>query len=258
MKTYAWVNFVLYNLIPATKTWATSWENLSYAICQQQRRTSTYAHQPAQSDQHLCCSLPRKYNSYICYIHNLKNPASYLVAEQAGFTLIYQSFVTGSKELWWRFWLFSMQKPGYYARHCRDISMVKDLAAKSPAQIPAGEMWNYSGRCGHGIKSPAVPRHCGHDTELKAWHLNPAMSLLSPAPQGPWLQMTGALPVLKPLMTGFLGLCLAGLILHPQISNFCFIWTSKKCKNISLLPLTFRMKCLCPWAQTIILHNISN
>ena len=37
--------------------WATSCENVSYAICEQQRCRSACA--SAQSDQHLCCSLPR-------------------------------------------------------------------------------------------------------------------------------------------------------------------------------------------------------
>ena len=37
--------------------WARSCENVSYAICEQQRRRSACA--SAQSDQHLCCSLLR-------------------------------------------------------------------------------------------------------------------------------------------------------------------------------------------------------
>ena len=37
--------------------WTTSCENVSYAICEQQRYRSACA--SAQSDQHLCCSLPR-------------------------------------------------------------------------------------------------------------------------------------------------------------------------------------------------------
>ena len=37
--------------------WATSWENLFYVICEQQRRRSACAF--VQSDQHLCCSLLR-------------------------------------------------------------------------------------------------------------------------------------------------------------------------------------------------------
>ena len=36
--------------------WATLWQNLFYAICEQQRRRSACA--SAQSDQRLCCSLP--------------------------------------------------------------------------------------------------------------------------------------------------------------------------------------------------------
>ena len=38
-------------------TWAGPWENVSYVICEQQRRRSACA--PAQSNQRLCCSLRR-------------------------------------------------------------------------------------------------------------------------------------------------------------------------------------------------------
>ena len=41
----------------STIEWARSCENVSYAICEQQRCSSTCT--SAQSDQHLCCSLPR-------------------------------------------------------------------------------------------------------------------------------------------------------------------------------------------------------
>ena len=41
----------------STMIWATSWEKPVYAICEQQRRRSACA--LAQSDQRLCCSLPR-------------------------------------------------------------------------------------------------------------------------------------------------------------------------------------------------------
>ena len=41
-----------------------------FAICEQQRRRSAYA--SAQSDQHLCCSLPGGYNTSIFYIQNFK------------------------------------------------------------------------------------------------------------------------------------------------------------------------------------------
>ena len=41
----------------ATSNWARSCKNVSYAICEQQRRRSACT--SAQSDQHLCCSLLR-------------------------------------------------------------------------------------------------------------------------------------------------------------------------------------------------------
>ena len=43
--------------LKANTIWARSCENVSYAICEQQRRRSACA--SAQSDQHLCCSLLR-------------------------------------------------------------------------------------------------------------------------------------------------------------------------------------------------------
>ena len=45
-------------------------ENVSYAICEQQRRRSACA--SAQSDQRLCCSLPRQNDTFCLYIRNFK------------------------------------------------------------------------------------------------------------------------------------------------------------------------------------------
>ena len=55
--------------------WALSWENLSYAICEQPRCRSACA--SAQSDQHLYCSLLRWCNTYSCYVQNFKTLASF-------------------------------------------------------------------------------------------------------------------------------------------------------------------------------------
>ena len=46
-----------------------------YAICEQQRRRSACA--SVQSDQHLCCSLPRQYNISSFYIRNFKSLATF-------------------------------------------------------------------------------------------------------------------------------------------------------------------------------------
>ena len=46
-----------------------------YAICEQQRRRSACA--SAQSDQRLCCSLPRYYNTSSFYIQNFKPLSSF-------------------------------------------------------------------------------------------------------------------------------------------------------------------------------------
>ena len=46
-----------------------------YAICEQQRRRSACT--SALSDQHLCCSLSRQYNTSTCYIRNFKILASF-------------------------------------------------------------------------------------------------------------------------------------------------------------------------------------
>ena len=54
-----------------TKTnWATPWENVSYAICEQQRHRSACA--SAQSDLHLCCSLPRQHGTSGLYLQNFR------------------------------------------------------------------------------------------------------------------------------------------------------------------------------------------
>ena len=51
-------------------SWARPWENVFYAICEQQRRRSACA--SAQSDQRLCCSLPRQNDTSSLYIRNFK------------------------------------------------------------------------------------------------------------------------------------------------------------------------------------------
>ena len=48
---------------------------MSYAICEQQRCRSACAF--AQSDQHLCCLLPRLYNMYTCSVQSFKILASF-------------------------------------------------------------------------------------------------------------------------------------------------------------------------------------
>ena len=55
--------------------WAGPWENVSYVICEQQRRRSACA--SAQSDQRLCCSLLRYYNISRFYSRNFKPLASF-------------------------------------------------------------------------------------------------------------------------------------------------------------------------------------
>ena len=50
--------------------WARPWENVSYVICEQQRRRSACA--SAQSDQRLCCSLPRQKDTSILHTRNFK------------------------------------------------------------------------------------------------------------------------------------------------------------------------------------------
>ena len=71
--------------------WAMPWENpthnikgkrnqphheeIRFAICEQQRHRSACA--STQSDQRLCFSLPREYNTSACYIQNFKTLASF-------------------------------------------------------------------------------------------------------------------------------------------------------------------------------------
>ena len=54
--------------------WARPWENVSYAICEEQRRRSACA--SAQSDQRLRCSMPRQNDTSSFYIRNFKILAS--------------------------------------------------------------------------------------------------------------------------------------------------------------------------------------
>ena len=58
-----------------TNIWARPWENVTYAVCEQQRRRSDCA--SALSDQHLCCSLLRQYDISRFYSPNFKNLASF-------------------------------------------------------------------------------------------------------------------------------------------------------------------------------------
>ena len=60
--------------------WARPWENVSYAICEQQRCRSACA--SAQSDQCLCCSLPRQNDTSSLYIRNFKILAGLCSSEQ--------------------------------------------------------------------------------------------------------------------------------------------------------------------------------
>ena len=69
--------------------------------------------------------------------------------------------------------------------------MVKALP-KSPLKSRQVNV-NFHGHFGTGIKTPAIPRHCGDNAEVKTLQLSPAMPPLFPAPRGLWLQMTGAL-----------------------------------------------------------------
>ena len=57
------------------KNWARSCENVSYAIWEQQRCRSACA--SAQSDQHLCFSLLRQYDTYTCFIKSFKIVTSF-------------------------------------------------------------------------------------------------------------------------------------------------------------------------------------
>ena len=59
----------------STNHWARSCKNVSYAIRKQQRRSGAFA--SAQSDQHLCCSLLRKYYMCTCYTQSFKILASF-------------------------------------------------------------------------------------------------------------------------------------------------------------------------------------
>ena len=66
---YIWVH--IYILCQKSSyTWARPWENVSYAICKQQRRRSACA--STQSDQRLCYLLPKQNDTSSLYIRNFK------------------------------------------------------------------------------------------------------------------------------------------------------------------------------------------
>ena len=67
--TFICANFISANI------WARPWENVSYAIFEQQRRRSASA--SAQSDQCLCCSLIRLYKICRFFSQNFKTLASF-------------------------------------------------------------------------------------------------------------------------------------------------------------------------------------
>ena len=97
---------------------------------------------------------------------------------------------------------FSLSNARVYAQHCRDTLMVKALP-KSPLKSRQVNV-NFHGHFGTGIKTPAIPRHCGDNAEVKTLQFSPAMPPLFPAPRGPWLQMTGALLIdFKPKLFRF-------------------------------------------------------
>ena len=81
---------------------------------------------------------------------------------------------------------FSLSKARVYARHCRDTLMVKAL----PKSLLKSQQVNvnFHGHIGTGIKTPAIPRHCRDNAEVKTLQLSPAIPPLFPAPRGPWLR----------------------------------------------------------------------
>ena len=65
-----------WSLVGFLMTWLYVMRKPEYGICEQQRRRSTCACTSVQSDQHLCCLLPR-YHTSTCYIWNFKTLASF-------------------------------------------------------------------------------------------------------------------------------------------------------------------------------------
>ena len=77
---------------------------------------------------------------------------------------------------------FSLSKAQVYAQHCRDTLMVKALR-KSPLKSRQVNV-NFHGHFGTGIKTSAIPRHCGDNAEVKTLQLSPAMPPAIPGPKG--------------------------------------------------------------------------
>ena len=104
-----------------------------YAICEQQRRRSACA--STQIDQRLCCSLPRQYNTYTCYmyIQNIKTLAS--LCSWAGWFESY--LVANPKErfsrdkahlVWVGLWLRVTRRPtSYLSLPCTVVKQMRVL-----------------------------------------------------------------------------------------------------------------------------------
>ena len=86
---------------------------------------------------------------------------------------------------------FSHSKAWVYADHCGDTHIIK-AQQKAPLKSPQVNA-NFHVQFGHGIKIPAVPRHCWDNAEVKTLQFSSAMLTLSQTRMGMWLLMTGAL-----------------------------------------------------------------
>ena len=101
-----------------------------YALCEQQRRRSACA--SAQSDQHLCCSLFRQYNTSTCYSRNFKTLAS--LCSRAG---RFESYLVANPE----------------DKFSRDMDHGQNCASKVRVHVALFKGSNYSSQCDRLVRS---------------------------------------------------------------------------------------------------------
>ena len=117
---------------------------------------------------------------------------------------------------------FSLSKARVYAQHCRDTLMVKALR-KSPLKAQQVNV-NFHGHFGTGIKTPAIPRHCGDNAEVKTLQLSLAMPPLFPAPRGAVVANDWCIRGSDPMGKLTEALILIAVLNYLIISPLCLVW----------------------------------
>ena len=91
--TQSLISTISHLLLNINIKWASTQENLSSGICEQQKRRPAFA--SAQSDQRLCFSLIEKYHTLTCYERNFN-----FLASLCGGPAWFESHVVGNPKDW--------------------------------------------------------------------------------------------------------------------------------------------------------------